>query len=86
MACGLPVILSRAAGCAADLVRENCNGLLVPPRDVPALASAMTSLAHQPDLRRAMGTDSVRRISHYSPAEWANGVVRAVETISGERD
>ena len=30
MACGLPVIVSRAAGCAADLVTENWNGLLVP--------------------------------------------------------
>ncbi len=30
MACGRTVVLSRVAGCAADLVRENWNGLLVP--------------------------------------------------------
>jgi glycosyltransferase involved in cell wall biosynthesis len=85
MACGLPVILSRAAGCAADLVMENRNGLLVSPKDVPALAAVMTSLGRQPELCRTMGAESMRRISRYSPSEWAKGVVRAVETIVGER-
>jgi 1,2-diacylglycerol 3-alpha-glucosyltransferase len=83
MACGLPVILSRAAGCAADLVKDNANGLLVPPRDVTALASAMTRLAHEPDLCRSMGAKSVQHISHYTPAEWSLGIVRAVEAMKG---
>jgi 1,2-diacylglycerol 3-alpha-glucosyltransferase len=85
MACGLPVILSRAAGCAADLVMENQNGLLVSPKEVPALAAAMTSLGRQPELCRTMGAESMHRISRYSPAEWAKGVVQAVETIGVER-
>ena len=50
MACGLPVVLSRAAGCSADLVRENWNGLLIPPKEVSPLAAAMESLASQPDV------------------------------------
>ena len=84
MACSLPVILSRAAGCAADLVEQEWNGLLVPPGDVSALAVAMERLAGQPELCAAMGLNSRRHISHYSPAGWAVGLARAVATIGGE--
>lgn len=82
MASGLPVILSRAAGCGPDLVKENCNGLFIPPRDVSALALAMTKLACHPDLCITMGAHSVDVISHFSPAEWANSIARALETVS----
>lgn len=83
MACGLPVILSRMAGCALDLVKENCNGMLVQSSDIEALASAMASLASQPELCREMGAMSTQHISKYSPLEWANGIVRAIE-ITGQ--
>jgi len=86
MACALPVVLSRAAGCALDLVKENWNGLLVSPRDVSALTSAMRSLANQPDLRAAMGANSAQHITHYSPAEWSKGIVRMVEANGAARD
>jgi glycosyltransferase involved in cell wall biosynthesis len=83
MACALPVILSRAAGCAADLVRENWNGLLVSPRDVSSLASAMRNIADQPDLRATMSANSVQHISHYSPREWSSGIARMVQAQAG---
>jgi len=85
MACGLSVILSRAAGCAADLVKEHWNGLLIPPKDVAALTEAMTSLANHPELCVTMGANAVQYISHYSPAEWATGIARAVEITAGAR-
>ena len=80
MACGLPVIVSRAAGCAADLLQEECNGLLVKPGDVSGLCAAMTNLASQHDLAATMGAASREIVSHYSPLEWAKGVAVAVET------
>ncbi|HUO13961.1 MAG TPA: glycosyltransferase [Verrucomicrobiae bacterium] len=86
MACGLPIILSRAAGCAADLVSENCNGLLVPPADASALASAMAMLAQHPDLSKSMGSKSSERVAEYSPAKWTEGVVLAVDSMGGARD
>jgi len=86
MACSLPVILSRAAGCAADLVKQEWNGLLVQPGDVPALAVAMEMLAQQPEVCAAMGLNSRRHISHYSPAGWSVGLARAVATIGEGRD
>ncbi|HEY3974993.1 MAG TPA: glycosyltransferase family 4 protein [Candidatus Sulfotelmatobacter sp.] len=78
MACSLPVILSHAAGCGADLLKENWNGLLVPPKEVPSLTAAMRSLALQPDLCVTMGANSARHIAGYSPREWARGVAGMV--------
>jgi len=80
MACGLPVILSRAAGCASDLVKEKENGLLVEPGDVAALAAAMDGLARQSELRETMGARSFERIAGFSPSHWSAGVVAAVAT------
>ncbi len=83
MASGLPVIVSQVAGCAADLVKENWNGLLVAPRDVPALTSAMRTLAIQPDLRATMGANSMLQIASYSPKAWAAGVARMAQAAGG---
>ncbi len=83
MACGLPVIVSRAAGCAADLVRENWNGLLVAPKDVGSLESAMRLLAEQTELRTTMGSRSAEYIRGYSPQAWSDGVAEAVGQVLG---
>jgi len=78
MGCGLPVILSSVAGCAADLVRENWNGLLIPPKDVTFLASAMQSVASSQKLSASMGANSTTHITRYSPQEWSQAIVRAI--------
>jgi glycosyltransferase involved in cell wall biosynthesis len=85
MACGLPVILSQSAGCASELMREHWNGLLVPPRDVPSLTFAMSSLAEQPDLCVAMGANSAKHIARYSPTEWSRGIAQMIEAEAGGR-
>jgi glycosyltransferase involved in cell wall biosynthesis len=51
---GKPVIASRLDG-IPETLSEGLNGLLVPPRDVPALAQAMTLLGLDRDLARRMG-------------------------------
>jgi glycosyltransferase involved in cell wall biosynthesis len=86
MACGLPVIVSRAAGCSVDLVTDKWNGLLISPGDVTSLTSAMSSLACRADLRVTMGSHSVQRISRYFPEEWAKAVAGAVQTTAGAGD
>jgi glycosyltransferase involved in cell wall biosynthesis len=53
MACGLPVIATRIAGCE-DLVEEGATGLLVPPGNPEALAQAIALLAADPARRTAM--------------------------------
>lgn len=75
MACGLPIICTNVAGCAADLVHE--NGLLVPPADIGKLADAMTALATDRDLRRSMSCASLNLIQNYSPEACAEGFAEA---------
>ena len=86
MACGLPVILSRAAGSAADLVMENWNGLLVDPKDVSSLMLAMRTIADQPGLRATMRANSAQHIARYSPGEWSSGIVRMIHATKGRHD
>jgi len=64
-------------------LKENWNGLLVPPRDVQSLAAAMKSIASQPDLRAKMAANSLDQISHYSAEEWSIGILRAMEAVGG---
>jgi glycosyltransferase involved in cell wall biosynthesis len=53
-ACGLPAI-STPIGAIAEAVRDGKTGLLVPPRDVKALASALSYLMTHDELRAHMG-------------------------------
>ena len=53
-ACGRPIVTTDQAGCR-DIVRHEHNGLLVPARDVEALAAALERLLRDPALRQQMG-------------------------------
>jgi glycosyltransferase involved in cell wall biosynthesis len=64
MACGLPVIACRGNG-ASEVVRHEESGLLVPPRDVPAVVEALRALISNADLRRSMGLQA----RHFVEAE-----------------
>jgi len=62
MACGLPVI-STDGGALPEVVGTEAEaGLLVPVRDVDALALALTELALQPERAAEMGRAARRRI------------------------
>jgi glycosyltransferase involved in cell wall biosynthesis len=53
-ACGRPIVTTDVPGCR-EVVRHEENGLLVPPRDSRALATALHSLIRNPELRVSMG-------------------------------
>ena len=53
-ACARPIIASDVPGCR-EIVRPGETGLLVPPRDIQALAEAIAALAGDPMRRKAMG-------------------------------
>jgi glycosyltransferase involved in cell wall biosynthesis len=84
MACGLPVIVSRVAGCAADLVREHWNGLLVSSGDIESLKTAMETIACNPDQRASMAANSIQLVSCYTPAEWSRGVMNVMASPGGQ--
>ncbi len=77
MACGLPIVVTSVAGCALDLVEDEWNGYVVPPRDPDKLKEAMNSLVRNPDLRQRMSVRSADRIRNYSPEACANGLAAA---------
>lgn len=54
MACGVPVIATRVGG-VAELLGDGDFGLIVPPRDPPALADAMLGLARNAGRRARLG-------------------------------
>jgi glycosyltransferase involved in cell wall biosynthesis len=84
MACGLPVVVSRAAGCVADLVRAGWNGRIVSPGDIAGIGEAMQSLACGTALRHGMGLNSTEHIHQYSAESWAEGITAAVEQVESE--
>ena len=53
-ACGRALVATDVPGCR-EIVMDGDNGLLVPPRDVPALAAAIGRLLDAPGLRTKMG-------------------------------
>jgi glycosyltransferase involved in cell wall biosynthesis len=77
MACGLPIIVSGIAGCAADLVEDGWNGYVVPPRDSEKLSVAINALVRQPELNERMSARSSERIRNYSPEACADGLAAA---------
>ena len=54
MACGLPVV-STTVGAITEAVGDGATGLIVPPRDVPALGAALARLRDDAALRARLG-------------------------------
>ena len=81
MSCGLPVIVTNVAGCAADLVEDGWNGFVVSPGNSAQLAEAMARIAGDSAPRAEMAFRSRERIAAYSPEAWAEGLVKAVEYV-----
>ncbi len=61
MACGVPVVGSRA-GAIPEVVEEGTTGLLVEPRNPIALADAIETLMRDKTLRQKMGQAAVARV------------------------
>jgi glycosyltransferase involved in cell wall biosynthesis/peptidoglycan/xylan/chitin deacetylase (PgdA/CDA1 family) len=61
MSTGLPVVASGISG-IPELVSDGRSGLLVPPGDPAALATALGRLAADPDLRRRLGAEGRRTV------------------------
>jgi glycosyltransferase involved in cell wall biosynthesis len=77
MACGLPVIVTSVAGCAADLVDDGRNGYVVPVADSDKLSRAIDAILRNPELKRQMSALSKERIRQYSPEACAAGLAAA---------
>jgi len=66
-ACGRPMVSTDVPGCR-DVVRHERTGLLVPPRDAPALARAIARLADDPKLRARLGHGAREHVRDFAEA------------------
>lgn len=76
MACGLPVIVSDAAG-ASELI--DGNGVVVPAGEPAALARALETLTSSPEVRARMGRRSRAIIANYTVERAAHAFVEALD-------
>jgi glycosyltransferase involved in cell wall biosynthesis len=83
---GLPVIATTEVGAAAGgLVRDERNGLVVPPGDPERLAGALRRLRDEPALRTQLGENARRDVAPYTPDAWAAGVAAALADVGVSR-
>jgi len=85
MACGTPAIVSNAAGCAPDLVRDGETGYSYPVGDVARLGLHLDSVASSPELRQRLGDDARRHVARYTAEAAAAGVLEAMAIAAWER-
>jgi glycosyltransferase involved in cell wall biosynthesis len=69
---GRPIVTTDVPGCR-EVVTHMVNGLLVQPRDVTALASAIEKLVNDPKLRQSMGKENRSK----AESEYANEIIIA---------
>lgn len=77
MAAGLPAIVTDCVGCAADLVRPDVTGLIVPAAAPAALGKAMEELAGNTARRHRMAESARQAISGWTLANQAGNTLAA---------
>jgi len=80
MLCGLPIAVSDRVGAKFDLVRPDENGFVFPAGDVEALAAILRRILPDREKRARMGAAARRRMETWSPREYTEGVVQAVQS------
>ncbi len=76
MACGIPVVSTTFSG-IPELVIEQENGLLVPPKNPEALAEALKKLIDNPDVRLQMGENARQHVEKsFSATDAATSIAR----------
>lgn len=86
MCCGLPVISTKAAGCAVDMTLPGENGFIVDAASVEQLYSAMNEIILNDELARKMGKKSLEIIERmFCLGKLVNGFVSAIEYACNEK-
>jgi glycosyltransferase involved in cell wall biosynthesis len=84
MASGRPAVLSRAAGCCADLVVENETGRSFECGDVAALADVLAGYARDPAAAARHGAAAAERVRAFGLDAAAAGIAAAARACAGE--
>lgn len=84
MASGTPVVATSVGG-VPEIVHDGVNGLLVPPGDPAALATAIDLLLHDPDLRDRLGAAGKAASQAYDWSAIAGEYLSVYATVIGRR-
>ena len=85
MASGRPAVVSRAAGCSADLVVEGQTGHAFAPGDVPRLAEIIAGYVRDPESAARQGAAAAERVRLFGFGPVVEGIVAAVQGCVGGR-
>lgn len=83
MCASLPVISSKYADGARDLVEEGKNGYIIDPEDTEGFAACITGLFEQDNLA-AMGTYSYEKAHEFAFERVAAGAIAALKYVLGD--
>jgi glycosyltransferase involved in cell wall biosynthesis len=85
MLVGLPCVTTHV-GSIAELAKHEATALVVPPRDVSALRSALEKLVGNPELRMRLGEEARRHCSqHFSYETMLDHMQAIYRQVSGRR-
>jgi glycosyltransferase involved in cell wall biosynthesis len=83
MACGKPIVATRAGG-IPEVVVDGETGFLVPPRDHHAMADAIVRLLQDPALRERMGAAGLTRVrKRFTSEVMVSNTVRVYQRLLG---
>lgn len=85
MASGRPAVVSRAAGCCADLIVEAKTGHSFAARDVQGLAEVLAGYLRDPGLAARQGLAAADQIRSFSCEAAAAGIAAAVAACAERR-
>ncbi len=81
LACGTPIVVSDACGCAQDLANSDNAGRSFPVGDIDALAQALAQVLHHPP-----DASSIRDLAEtHSIPKAVDGIVTALHAVSAAR-
>jgi glycosyltransferase involved in cell wall biosynthesis len=78
MCAGLPIVISREAGCVADLVHEGINGYTPSAGDIAGFAKSLQRLIEDEELRQRQGRASVMLINQWGYQQCLDGIRSAL--------
>jgi glycosyltransferase involved in cell wall biosynthesis len=80
MAAGCAVVGTQAGG-LPEIIADEVDGLLVPPRDPSALAAAVLRLCQQPELRLRLGERGRQTADRFGVAQHVQAIEALYETV-----
>jgi len=83
-AAGLPILCSETVGACPSLVSDECNGFTFDPEDTAAMTQVLLKVHRLDEGDRAqMGAASQQMVSQFAPAQFGEGILRAVQVACG---